>query len=188
MYKTKPIAFALLLTILSVALAGCAHTTEYEKVSMSASWAYNYKDVKELAQSSDLIALISIEGSRLDDTSDITQTIYQAAVKEQLYGEPVKEVDIVMTGGIVGNTIYEIEDDPLMKERDEFLIFARKNADDTYTILSGPQGRFVIQDHSVYSLNACNEQVKQKNNGSNIRVQGESAETFLKKVKSYVVA
>lgn len=58
-----------------------------------------------------------------------------------------------------------------MNKGDEFFIFATANDNGTYTIMSGPQGRFEIKDGQVYSLNAGNEQG--------------SKEEFYKQVKEY---
>ena len=81
--------------------------------------------------------------------------------------------------------IYELDDDPLMQINDEYLIFANKNSDGTYTTLSGSQGRFEIEGNRVYSLNKSNAQVKKANVGSNIKVSGEDKETFIKSIRAY---
>lgn len=193
--KKNTLILTICLITLSSMLLGCSNNEntkedEYEKVPMSASWSYNYGSVEELSKASDLIAIIKIKDTKSDDTYsslNVMQTVYSAEIEQLIYGTDQKTIDVVMTGGIDDNAkkIYEVCDDPLMKKNDEFLIFAQQNENGTYTILSGPQGRFEINDGNVYSLNVSNNQVKANNNGSNIKVDGEKEEEFIKKVAQY---
>lgn len=157
-----------------------------EKVIMHASWAYNYANVQELTNNSDLIACISVETGETYDQSGIVKTKYQVNVVDKIYGEDIDTIEIIMTGGIVENTIYEVEDDPLMGENEEYMIFARENADGTYTILSGSQGRFIVENNMVYSLNEVNQQVAMANADSNICINGISKEDFVEEIDSYL--
>lgn len=154
---------------------------------MSESWSYNYGSVEELSKSSDIIALVKIIGSESAPLNGMNFTIFDAKVEQLIAGADEEKIKIYMTGGIddAQKKIYELDDDPLMHINDEFLIFARQNQDGTYTILSGPQGRFEIKDERVYSLNESNAQVKKANIGSNIKVSGENKEEFFKAVKAY---
>lgn len=163
----------------------------YEKVSLSASWAYNYGSVQELAKSCDLAAYVTIKDMKPDNrysSYGITTTIYTAEISESIYGEQKGDIQIIMTGGIRDSEkkIYEVTDDPLMQINDEYFIFAKKNEDGTYTILSGSQGRFEIVDETVYSLNVCNDQVKKSNLDSNIKIDGQSKEEFYTQIKDIV--
>lgn len=177
----------MVLAVIMSAMTGCTKETkysDYEKISLSASWSYNYASVEELSGSSDLIAVISIKEAVADDDFsgvNVLMTKYTATVKELIYGDDSEEIQIVMTGGIdhKEKKIYEITDDPLMNEGDEFLVFAKKNKSGTYTILSGSQGRFLIENNKVYSLNIANEQVKNSNKYSNIVVDGTEKDRFL---------
>lgn len=182
--------FKLLTIVLAgmlLTMAGCAgqnDDTDYEKVNCYASWTYNYGDVAELAQDSDLIALVSINQAKSSYVlSGIRMTVFPATVQERIAGEEVKEIQLVMTGGIdeKEKRIYEIPDDPLMKEGEKYLIFARKNEDGTYTILGGPQGRFVLEDGKVYSLAVANEQVC-ANYSYDIQVDGMDKADFLDEI------
>ncbi len=181
--------------ILSALMFGCSEknetVNEYEKVLLSASWTYNYESVEELSKSSDLIAIVKVKGMKNDDTYSayaVKLTIYDVEIKQLIYGEYEGDIKVVMTGGIdeAEKKIYEIADDPLMMENEEFLIFANQNKDGTYTILSGPQGRFEIKNERIYSLNISNEQVKNNNHDSNVKVYGEEKEDFIKKIKENV--
>lgn len=115
-------------------------------------------------------------------------TIYTAEIRESLFGKKDGTIRIVMTGMVdeKERKIYEIVDDPLMKLSDEFFVFAKSNEDGTYTILSGPQGRFEIIDNMVYSLNVSNEQVAKYNLDSNITISKQSKDDFYAQIKESV--
>lgn len=137
--------------------------SQYEKELLHASWAYNYENISELARDCDLAAYVTITGWNNNDeyeSSGVDLVNYTAEIKDSLIGPKEGNITIVMTGKIdeTDKKIYEISDDPLMKTNDSFFIFARANEDGTYTILSGPQGRYKIVDDLVYSLNVNNEQ------------------------------
>ena len=159
-----------------------------ETILMTASWSYNYSNLEDLTQSSDLIALISVDDANSYITSDgIPITNYSVLITSSIYGCSEDEViEVVMTGGPKDGAIYEIADDPLMEIQDDFIIFARKNDDGTYTILSGPQGRMSIKNGLVSSLNISNEQVRLYNNGSNISFSSVPLDDFISEIMSYI--
>ncbi len=188
---------ALSLAILLLASTACSkpkeatNDSEYEKVSLSANWAYNYGSVKELAEACDIAAYVKIKDLKFDDSYSsygVKLTVYTAEICESLYGKEKGEIQIVMTGGIDESEkkIYEIADDPLMKKNDEFFIFARQNEDGTYTVLSGSQGRFEIVDNKVSSLNVSNTQVADNNLSSNIKVDQQDKAAFYAEISEYV--
>lgn len=171
-------------------MTGCSSKPSYEdygRVSMSASWSNYYGSVEELAKASDIVAVIKTTGAECSTQQGIHFTTYDAQVKQLVYGTDEKNIQIFMTGGIdeKEKMIYELSDDPLMQINNEFLIFARKNDNGTYTILSGPQGRFEIKDGRVYSLNEINVQMKKASVGSNTTVNGMDKEEFFRSVKEY---
>ena len=47
-----------------------------------------------------------------------------------------------MTGERTDEEVFELADDPLMASGEKWFIFARQNDNGTYTILTGPCGRF----------------------------------------------
>jgi len=188
--KRLTISVLCLVLLCSVVLAACSNNAgeKLDKVVMNASWVYNYKDVQELTEKSDLIAYVSINSMESYEENGIVKTKYQAEIVDEIYGEKTRTVEIIMTGGVVGKTIYELEDDPLMVPNDEFLIFARKNTNGTYTILSGPQGRFVVEGNMVYSLNMAESQVAKANPYSNIKVDGVEKDLFISQIQAYLGA
>lgn len=189
----KYFTISLCLLLLTSTLFGCTsksnETGEYTKVTMNASWSYNYRDIQELTEKSDLIAVVSIVGgTETTDSQGPVMTLYDAKITELILGDETEDIKILMTGGIVEGqkVIFEIADDPLMAKGDEYLIFARRNESGTYTVLSGSQGRFTIEDGYVYSLNISNNQVREANLHSNIKVNGEDKDSFFAKIKSYI--
>ena len=159
-----------------------------ETALMSASWSYNYSDLEELTQNSDLIARISVEDASYYTTDQgIPMTNYTANIDLPIYGcTEDNSIDIVMTGGPDDGVIFEIADDSLMNIDDDFIIFARQNDNGTYTILSGPQGRMSIENGLVSSLNVSNSQVRANHIGSNISVQNVPLDDFVAEINSYI--
>ncbi|MDE7400104.1 MAG: hypothetical protein K2N06_11340 [Oscillospiraceae bacterium] len=175
---------------LSLLMAGCSKTTsveDYERVPMSASWAYGYSSIEEMTQSSDIVAIIKVTDSECKSENGTLYTTYTAQVEQLICGNDEKEIKVYMTGGIDESEklIYEFDDDPLMQTGDEFLIFARKNQSGTYTILTGPEGRYVVKDDCVYPLNDETVTVKSAKERSKISADGENIEDFAELVKSY---
>ncbi len=166
--------------------------SKYKKVYLNASWAYNYEDVSELTENCDLAAYISVTGWESNHKYKdygVDLTVFTAEIQDSLFGKKEGTVRIVMTGKIdeKEKIIYEIADDPLMKPGDKFFVFAKANEDGTYTILSGPQGRFAIVNDAVYSLNVCDNQVKMHNSGSNININNQSKEDFYSQINAAIV-
>ena len=196
MKKVINAIIGLCLIAVFLALSACSNRgtvdfSKYEKVLLDASWAYNYESIRELADNCDLAAYIKVTGMTIDDkykSYGVYLTVFTAEIQESLYGKRDETIRIVMTGKIdeKENKIYEIADDPLMKIGDEFFVFARINEDGTYTILSGPQGRFAIVDDLVYSLNVYDEQVAKNNLGSNITVKKQPKEDFYAQINEFI--
>ena len=191
--KQRNVIIVSAISILCVALVVMAGLVPHrdnipEKILMSASWSYNYSDLKELTESSDLIARISVMDDGFStDVDGIPMTYYTAAVTIPIDGCSMNDtITIAMTGGPKENFLYEIADDPLMKESDDFLVFCRKNTTGTYTVLSGSQGRMTINNGLVSSLNVSNDQVQTYNLGSNINVQNIPLEEFILEVSTYL--
>ncbi|MDR2572181.1 MAG: hypothetical protein LBD23_18045 [Oscillospiraceae bacterium] len=119
---------------------------------MSASWANFYRNIAELEKESDFIGFIEITNQLryneiipdgVDATNEdvyvIPTTIYSARVIDGIRKEK-DTIEIFMTGKS-GHA--EIIDDPLLSAGEVWFIFAKLNDDETYSILGGPQGRFI---------------------------------------------
>ena len=147
-----------------------------DKVLSNTSWAYGYADLRELASACDIAALISVSSLEEYTLSGLLKTKYSAIVKKSFWGSiEGDEIKILMTGGSSDSQTVLSIDDPPMQVGDEFIIFTRKKNDGTYTILSGPQGRFTLDDGYVSSLEIT---------GSRKIVDGMKFEDFVSEVMS----
>lgn len=188
MLKNKKIISSIIILLAIVLCTGSFvyFSNKKETTYLSASWAYNYSDIEEISQASDLIALVTVKG--IEDTTvenNIPYTIFSAEVNTPVYNSNEGEkFSIYMTGGETTDNIAELKDDPLLQKGDEILVFCKKNTDGTYQIISGPQGRLVYTDGKLNSLNVINTRVKQENPYSNIKIQ--NADALISKIKSYV--
>ncbi len=179
---------------LAVFILACAFVTGFglnrppETKYINASWSYNYADIKEISKVSDLIAIVHIEKKASEyEKQEIPFTEYTASVMKPVYNSSAgQEVTIVMTGANNSNTHIEIADDPLLTSGEEFLIFAKHNTDDTYTILSGPQGRLVYSNGKLNSLQAVNARDRANNTDGNINVVNADAEEMCSKIRGYL--
>lgn len=152
--------------------------TEY----MTASWVYGYSNIKELVAESDLVALIQIEGTDEEwELSSLPHTNYKATILNSIINKKNEENNILITmTGVSNETKHmEIEDDPLLQKGEQFIIFARKNDKNTYTILGGPQGRFKNINGKLYSMKYVSDRV----NWGNIDINGETLDSFKTKVQ-----
>lgn len=164
-----------------------SHTEQKEVEYLSASWPYNYKDIKEISKASDVIALIKVEGTNKSyETQGIPVTEFSVKVIEPIYGTNEEYLTVFMTGREDKNKLIQIKDDPLFQSDEEFLVFCKRNADGTVTILSGPQGRLVYSNGKLNSLHAVNENVKMVNADSNIQIVNADAKMLIEQIDSYV--
>lgn len=162
----------------------------YRTIAMHASWTYSYGSIKELceADSLDLIARVKIGDGIRGNNNNIIMTVFTAEVEEMIYGSDEDIVNIVMTGGVDHDAkiIYEISDDPLMQKGDEYIIFARKNESGTYTVLGGPQGRFVIDGGNVYPLCEWSARIDAEKSHIAGKNGEKSIDDFVEEIRSYI--
>lgn len=187
----RTIIFTLMAGILAIGLCACGETQtskDKPKELLTASWAYNYGSVEEMAESSDMIALIEVEEVvSTDESAAAPNTEYQVKVLDDVYNSPEDgEFVIVMTGVELEDKIIEIADDPLMQIGDQYLVFCKKNSDGTYRVLSGSQGRLAYENGKLNSLNVIDEQVQEANEFSAITVDNEDADEPIEEVREYV--
>ncbi|MDR2571684.1 MAG: hypothetical protein LBD23_15515 [Oscillospiraceae bacterium] len=122
---------------------------------MSAGWANFYRNIAELEKESDFIGFIEITNQLryneiipdgVDATNEdafvIPTTIFSARVIDGIRKE--KDIIEIFMTGKSGHT--EIADDPLLSAGEVWFIFAKLNDDGTYSILGGPQGRFIYNE------------------------------------------
>lgn len=147
-------AFILLLAVSIATIISTPHNSnDKEVVKLSASWSYRYSDFKEITAESDLIALIKVDGlAELHSDQNTPMSVYNVKVIEPVYNIDADNFKIKMTGAETDDMIYEIDDDPLLKKDEEFLVFCKSNEDGSYRIIGGPQGRFTYTDGKLNSL------------------------------------
>lgn len=187
--KKKYCVLVLLLLVVATVLLGCDRQEASQPVGyISASWSKGYANLEELTQDSDLIAIISVKGiaeERLN--KDLPSTIFTARVEKAIsQSKTEKEILIYMTGGPKDGKQVQIIDDPLMKAGETYLVFCQKNADGTYTVLGGPQGRFVYKDGTITSLHLANEQVGRASEVNEIVLDKADADIVLEQIKEYL--
>lgn len=192
----KMLIFIASVTAMCALTCGCSRVTDknpfdgYETVSMHASWCDYYGGIEDLckAENLDLIARVKIDNGKQEDKNGLMMTTFAANVEELIYGSDEDIVNIIMTGGVDhdNKTIYEISDDPLMQKDDEFIIFARKNESGTYTVLGGPQGRFIIESDTVYPLRDMISQPNVAKANVADKDGGKSVAEFVEEIRSYI--
>ena len=123
---------------------------------MHASWAKGYASVEELMADTDFAGLIEVtgvvrvenSGAHLSEGSmAMPATVFSARVLDAAAGGQT-ELEIYMTGERTDEEVFELADDPLMASGEKWFIFARQNDNGTYTILTGPCGRFAYDGRS----------------------------------------
>lgn len=140
--------------------------------------AYGYGGVKELTGKSDYIAVINVAEAEVNNL----QTLYTVETAKSIYGE-TEDVRLAFIGGSAAENV----NDPLMEIGDTFLVFARKNDNGTYAVLGGSQGRFVIEDGLVYSLNCADiRSDSTQSPPSNIMSDGVPLDDFISSVEGYL--
>jgi hypothetical protein len=143
-------------------------------LNVSASWAVGYNSVDDLTNASDFIGLIEVVDvksvepimSDLEGERGFTLylTTYSAKILDDVLLSGKEIIEVVMTGK---RGVFQIENDPLMSVGEKWFIFARENADCTYAILSGPNGRFVYDEENL-SLTSMNSEVGVQLHGANM--------------------
>lgn len=185
MKKAIPHIFmcSLLLAATMISLSFIEKRNDNTHVYASASWANSYNSINDLAQSSDIIAVVEV----LERTNSyyynpgLPITEFNVKVCMPINGVEENDTFTVMQTGICSETkTVEIEDDPLLEIGEKYLIFGYKNDMNSVTILGGPQGRFVYDNGKVTSLYLSNQMPQLKANQT--KVAGMTDEILLNNV------
>ncbi|SFU53703.1 hypothetical protein SAMN04487886_105016 [Clostridium sp. DSM 8431] len=159
---------------------------------MHASWSHNYGSIEETSKNSDLVAVIKVNETEKEytDKNNIPYTNYNVEVLDSVSkdNKDKDNITIVMTGVDNDERHVEFDDDPLLKEDEEFLVFLKENKDGTYKILGGPSGRLTFDEdsNSVTSLCLSNEQVKEANPYVALKVDNENVDSVLDKARQSI--
>jgi hypothetical protein len=146
----------------AVALGVAASTyfagTSSSTVPLAASWAKGYTTITALKQDADLAVdgTVSRVVSVTKDSKNLVFTDYSISVRSVAHN-PRKiavsaEIIVHQTGGIVGNTKFELTDDPLFAIGEHVILFLQQYGPDHYFVIGGPTGRFQVQNGVVKAV------------------------------------
>jgi hypothetical protein len=132
--------------------ASCATAPSSSTIILD--WAYGYSNLKEMKNAADRVVEGVVMGS---STSGCEIPVTHYAVKARLMIKGIISsslIQVAQTGGMIGTSKQEVRDDPLMQTGDRVILFLHLDPQTgIYGILGGPQGRLVVRNQLVYSLN-----------------------------------
>jgi hypothetical protein len=156
----------LLLMAWSVAvMSGCnqTQTPQATKGALTihqaeAHWAVLYHDFKSLKQNSDLIVAGTIASvSKVTGNPPLVFTEFIFQISRIIWNPKQlvtnNQIIVNQTGGIVGNDLYEISDDPLFQQGEAMILFLRSNTPGLFFVTGGPSGRFELHNGMVTPIN-----------------------------------
>ncbi len=156
---------------------------EKQTITLHALWE-NYPTIRDLAgNSTDIVVGQVTDIKRIDDKSQIPTTDYNFRVDSVLKGNANQgeTITIRQTGAEGAEIIIELDDDPLLKAGESFVGFLSYSKDfDVYPIVGGPQGRYLLQDDTVNSLDTVNPQAEY----IAVKVHDKNLGQFLQEVES----
>lgn len=139
-----------------------AGSTEVVRRDLSASWAMSYDSLTPMSRDAELVVVATVSkahdvvtDSRKagDVTAILPFTDFDLQIEEILKGSsPSSAIRVHQTGGQVGNTLFEVHDDPLFEIGATYLLFLRSGVPGQFYVLAGPDGRMVVDSDRVYSL------------------------------------
>ena len=160
----KKLIIAVLISVMALSAVSC--TTADDGVDQNqgmiteVSWAEYYVDIGELCDTADLIAVGEIGGVISESGEKVAEarwgdvmlytTDFAFQIEQVLKGEGVEEIILHQTGA-AGKQ--EVSDDPLFEPGERCVLFLREYEAGKYCVLGGPQGRFMIIDDEVFSMN-----------------------------------
>lgn len=157
--------------------------TEKERIVLSGSYP-DYQNVTWLVGNSSSIVTGETLGvkSEVDDAL-VPITDYDFQVNSVIKGN-LKSGDVItirQTGIETKTKIAELADDPLLKKGEQVVGFLRYSEDhDVYIFLGGPQGRFVIQNGAVNSL----DKIVPEAEWLTIRADNQDLNQFVESIKT----
>jgi hypothetical protein len=151
-----------------IVLASCSSSSQPPQastgvhvVSLDASWAKLYHSFADLKSNADL----AVEGTVTKVLQTVTpsdgtppSTDFQFTVSRVLQ-DPAKRLQgsstltLHQTGGTVGTTLYQVDDDPLFQTGEHVVLFLHEYQTGYYYVIGGPSGRFEVQNGTVKPIN-----------------------------------
>jgi hypothetical protein len=195
--NTKIAALTLVTALIaSVALAYLHLPKDNTKpTELSVSWAEAYPNIESLVKKAELIVIGTVNSSHsylgLKGTT-IPYTDHEVIIEVALKGSiNSTTITIVQTGGTLDGKTYVVHDDPLLTEGQRIIVFLRKAipgpdfagpVKERYTILGGPQGRFLIIDGLVYSVGDIHQAAR----SLTLIIQGRPLTEFVTYVEAFL--
>jgi len=126
--------------------------------SIEVEWLEGFDSIASMRAAASVVVVGEVISSQAALEGRLHKVIYTdhtVSVESPLKGNPGATVVVYQLGGVWCGARMEVRDDPLMAVGDRLVLFLRLDSDTgEHYVLRGPQGRFVVRDHLVYSLNA----------------------------------
>ena len=151
-------AAAAALCAVSACSASSPQTSAAPKlVSIDASWAEYYHSMSALKAHSDVAVEGTITKASVEpraSSTDVPYTDFQFTVGSTLLDPRHKiaaataakpaVLTIHQTGGTVDDTTFQVDDDPLFKVGQKYVLFLQEYSPGHYKVAGGPTGRFTV--------------------------------------------
>lgn len=150
-------AAAALCTVSACGASSPPTSAAAKHVSIDASWAEYYHSMSALKAHSDIAVEGTITKASLEplaSSSAVPFTDFQFTVASTLF-DPRHEIaaasaskpaviTIHQTGGTESGTTFEVDDDPLFKVGQKYVLFLQEYSPGHYKVAGGPSGRFTV--------------------------------------------
>lgn len=120
-------------------------------VSVDASWAQGYVSLKAMAAQSSAVTEVQVV-TAVDSTVDsagIPYTDFEVKILRVIRGRLPATVIVHQTG----SAHFMVSDDPLLQVGATYILFVHQYQPGHVFVLGGPEGRYVVLQQAVYSLN-----------------------------------
>jgi hypothetical protein len=134
-------------------------TTNQPVITVFADVAIFYTNLEDLSRDADLIAYGEIEsvievkeqivGHNPKGNNIHYYTDFSFSINQLLKGDMIEEA-VIHQMGAAGKMV--VHEDPLFQQGEKYILFLHKTESGVYYVLSGPQGRFKVDDGKVFSM------------------------------------
>ncbi|HUK32023.1 MAG TPA: hypothetical protein VLV89_12975 [Candidatus Acidoferrum sp.] len=102
-------------------------------------------DLRQLAQSAQIIIRARCEGSQTRLAGGNIWSIYDFTVLETLKGPPMQSLNVALPGGRIGHVETKVDGAPQFRAGEEVVLFLEKTSDGGYSVTSWAQGTFRVR-------------------------------------------
>jgi hypothetical protein len=128
----------------AVVLSGCGTASQkgpFVVHKSEASWAVVYHDIKSLKQNAEIVAIGTISGvAQQIGSPPLVFTEFNFRISRVILDSQnlaTSTIILYQTGAIIGNDLYEIEDDPLFQQGEVVLLFLQQGDPKVYHVIGG---------------------------------------------------